>query len=129
MGEDGLLRKSRRTLRSKEHGQTIKNYSQNETRRIDLVIGVAYDDDLDLARDAIFSGLRSDSRVLLDPEPVVEVSQLGDSSVNFVVRPWCKQEDYWKVRFDLTRQVKIELEASGCSIPFQQRDIHLHQVA
>ena len=114
---------------SQIYGQTIKNYSQNETRRIDLVIGVGYNDDLDLARNTILGVLRSDSRVLLDPEPVVEVSQLGDSSVDFVVRPWCKQEDYWSLRFNLTRQVKIELEASGCNIPFPQRDIHLHQVA
>ena len=66
--------------------------------------------------------------MLEDPEPLIAVSELGDSSVNLVVRPWCAKEDYWGLRFDLTRKIKEDLEAAGCSIPFPQTDVHLHQV-
>jgi len=106
-------------------GQTIKNYAANDTRRNDMVVGVSYGDDLGKAQATMLQVLRSDERVLKDPEPVVAVSELGDSSVNLVVRPWCKKEDYWTLRFDLTRRLKEELEAAGCSIPFPQRDVHL----
>lgn len=108
------------------YGSTIANYSANETRRNDLVVGVSYGDDLALAQKTIESVLTSDSRVLEEPEPVVAVSELGDSSVNFVVRPWCQASDYWALRFDLTRRLKEELEKAGCSIPFPQRDVHVH---
>jgi small conductance mechanosensitive channel len=108
------------------YGATIRNYSAYETRRNDLVIGVSYDDDLGRAKQAIERVLAADERVLREPEPVVAVSELGDSSVNFVVRPWCASGDYWTLRFDLTRKLKEELEAAGCSIPFPQRDVHLH---
>jgi small conductance mechanosensitive channel len=110
------------------YGATIKNFSANDTRRNDLVIGVGYGDDLQVATDTINRVLASDERVLKDPAPTVAVSELADSSVNFVVRPWCTREDYWGLRFDLTRKIKQELEAAGCSIPFPQRDVHLHQV-
>ena len=73
--------------------------------------------------------LAEDVRVLKDPAPVVATSELGDSSVNLVVRPWCKTGDYWPLRFDLHRTLKEQLEAAGCSIPFPQTDVHLHQVA
>ena len=73
--------------------------------------------------------LDEDPRVLKAPEAVIAVSELGDSSVNLVVRPWCTKEDYWALRFDLTRKIKERLEANGCSIPFPQTDVHLHQVA
>ncbi len=72
--------------------------------------------------------LAGDSRVLQDPAPVVAVAELADSSVNFVVRPWCKKEDYWGLRFDLMREMKEQLEAAGCSIPYPQQDVHMHQV-
>lgn len=108
------------------YGSTIANYSANETRRNDLVVGVSYGDDLALAQKTIESVLTRDSRVLEEPEPVVAVSELGDSSVNFVVRPWCQASDYWALRFDLTRRLKEELEKAGCSIPFPQRDVHVH---
>jgi len=108
-------------------GQTIKNFAANPTRRIDLVIGVSYSDDLGKAADTIMRVVKGDARVLTEPAPVVAVSELADSSVNFVVRPWCKKEDYWTLRFDLTRKIKEELEAAGCSIPFPQRDVHLFQ--
>ena len=93
-----------------------------------MVIGVGYDDDLQVAMDTINRVLGADDRVLADPAPTVAVAELADSSVNFVVRPWCKKEDYWGLRFDLTRKIKEELEAAGCSIPYPQQDVHMHQV-
>jgi small conductance mechanosensitive channel len=112
----------------KVYGEAIKNYSANETRRIDLVAGVSYDDDLQLARETLMRVVSEDDRVLADPAPVVAVSELADSSVNFVVRPWCRSEDYWNLRFDLTQRMKEALEAAGCSIPFPQQDMHLIRI-
>jgi small conductance mechanosensitive channel len=106
-------------------GQTIKNYAANDLRRNDMVVGVSYGDDLETARATLVRVMEQDERVLKEPEMVVAVSELGDSSVNFVVRPWCKKEDYWALRWDLTRRFKEELEAAGCSIPFPQRDVHM----
>jgi small conductance mechanosensitive channel len=110
---------------SSVYGETIKNYSANENRRVDLVMGISYGDDIGRAIDTISRVLRSDERVLSDPEPTIGVSELGDSSVNIVVRPWCAGSDYWPLRFALTRELKQELEGSGCSIPFPQRDVHM----
>ena len=110
---------------SSVYGQTIKNYSANENRRVDLVMGISYSDDIGRAIDAISRVVRSDKRVLSDPEPQIAVAELGDSSVNIVVRPWCRGTDYWNLRFDLTRELKQQLEAAGCSIPFPQRDVHV----
>ncbi len=110
---------------SSVYGQTIKNYSTNENRRVDLVMGISYSDDIGRAIDAISRVVRSDKRVLSDPEPQIAVAELGDSSVNIVVRPWCRGTDYWNLRFDLTRELKQQLEAAGCSIPFPQRDVHV----
>jgi small conductance mechanosensitive channel len=107
------------------YGDTVKNYSANDTRRNDLTIGISYDDDIARAIDVIRKVLSGDSRVLDDPEPVVAVGELGDSSVNLLVRPWCAGGDYWPLRFDLTRRLKEDLEAAGCSIPYPQRDVHL----
>jgi small conductance mechanosensitive channel len=106
-------------------GATIRNYSANDTRRNDLVVGISYGDDIGKALEVVRGVLKGDQRVLAEPEPVVAVSELGDSSVNLVVRPWCRKEDYWVLRFDLTRKLKEELEAAGCSIPFPQRDVHV----
>jgi small conductance mechanosensitive channel len=111
------------------YGAVVKNYTANDTRRNDLLIGIDYSDDIGKAIDTIRRILDADERVLKDPAPVVAVSELGDSSVNLVVRPWCAKEDYWALRFDLTRTIKEQLEAAGCSIPFPQTDVHLHQVA
>jgi small conductance mechanosensitive channel len=108
-------------------GATIKNYSSSDTRRIDLLVGVGYDDDLGVAVRTCQDVVAADPRVLDDPATVVAVHELGDSSVNLVVRPWVKSEDYWTTRWDLTRALKEQLEAAGCSIPFPQRDVHLHQ--
>jgi small conductance mechanosensitive channel len=110
------------------HGQTIRNFSANPTRRNDMVFGVGYDDDLQVAIDTIKRTITADERTLKDPEILVAVTELGDSSVNIVARPWCKKEDYWGLRFDMLRKVKEELESAGCSIPFPQRDIHVHNV-
>ena len=107
------------------YGTIIKNYSANDTRRNDIVIGIAYTDDIGVAASTIQKVLESDARVLKDPAPVVAVSELADSSVNLVVRPWCKSEDYWGLRFDLLRALKQELEGAGCNIPFPQTDVHL----
>jgi small conductance mechanosensitive channel len=109
-------------------GSTIKNFSANETRRNDLVLGISYDDDIAKAIAVVNAVLAKDSRVLSDPEPIVAVSELGDSSVNLVIRPWCLREDYWSLRFDLIKKFKEELEQGGCSIPYPQQDVHLHSV-
>jgi len=109
----------------KVYGEAIKNYSANDIRRVDLVASVAYDDDLQVARDTLMSILEADERVLDDPAPTVAVSELGASSVDLVVRPWCRAEDYWDLRFDLTRRIKESLEEAGCSIPFPQQDMHV----
>jgi small conductance mechanosensitive channel len=108
------------------YGSTIKNYSANDTRRNDLVMGISYGDDIARAIATIQKVLASDPRVFQDPEPVIAVSELADSSVNLVVRPWCTASDYWPLRFDLTRRLKEELESAGCSIPFPQQDVHVH---
>jgi len=97
----------------------------NEDRRIDLVMGIDYGDDIGTAIQTVRKVIAADPRVLPEPAPQVAVSELGDSSVNLVVRPWCKGSDYWGVRFDLTRALKEGLEAAGCSFPFPQRDVHL----
>ena len=111
------------------YGGIIKNVSAYETRRNDLVMGVSYDDDLATVESVLRKVCEGDERVLKDPELTIAVAELADSSVNFVVRPWCKASDYWPLRFDLTRRFKEELEAAGCSIPYPQRDVHVVQQA
>lgn len=106
-------------------GGNIKNYTATGTRRVDLVIGVSYEDNLKTARDIIQKVIAADSRVLPEPASTVAVSALGDSSVNFVVRPWVNVADYWAVYFDLTEKIKVALEEGGCTIPFPQRDVHI----
>ncbi len=109
-------------------GSAITNFSAYDTRRIDLIIGVDYGDDLKLARSTIERVLQAHDKVLKDPEPTILLMELGDSSIDFAVRPWVKSEDFWVVRSELLEQLKGELEKAGCSIPFPQRDVHLHQV-
>ncbi len=108
------------------YGGTIHNFSHNANRRIDLVVGISYDDDIGVAIRAVHQLLDEEPRVLKEPAYQVAVSELGDSSVNLVVRPWCAAGDYWTVRFDLIRALKERLEAAGCTIPYPQRDVHLH---
>jgi small conductance mechanosensitive channel len=107
------------------YGSTIKNYSANENRRIDLVMGISYGDDIGVALAAITKIVQAEDRVLAEPAPTIEVAELGDSSVNIVVRPWVKGTEYWPTRFTLTRALKEGIEAAGCSIPFPQRDLHV----
>ena len=110
---------------SQVYDEVIKNYSANENRRIDLVVGVGYGDDLDLAMRTMMAVITADERVLEDPAPQVAVSEMGASSVDFVVRPWVKGSDYWATRFDLIKTLKEELDAAGLDIPYPQRDLHL----
>lgn len=102
----------------------ITNYSAHETRRVDLIIGVDYGDDLKVARDTIQKVLDGHDKVLADPAPVIMMMDLGESSVDFAVRPWVDAADYWPVRGELMEQIKTELENAGCSIPFPQRTVH-----
>jgi small conductance mechanosensitive channel len=106
---------------------SIVNYSAEGLLRVDLVIGIAYESDIPKAKEVLHKAMANHELVLKDPEPTVAVSALADSSVNFVVRPWCKAGDYWQVYFDITEAAKVDLEASGISIPFPQRDIHLFE--
>ncbi len=105
----------------------IINVNAYPTRRVDLVASIAYDDDIEQARNVLRAILSEDPRVLKDPEPVVEVLEMADSSVNLVVRPWVDTADYWAVYFDLNRLIKLELERNGLTIPFPQRDVHVIQ--
>lgn len=114
---------------SSVYGDKIKNFSTNEIRRVDLRMGVSYGDDLEKAKSTILSVVTAHDKVLNDPAPQVEVVEMADSSVNFIVRPWCATDDYWRVYFDITQGCKEQLEAAGCSIPFPQRDVHLFQQA
>jgi small conductance mechanosensitive channel len=112
---------------SKITGDSIINYSANGTLRVDMVFGISYGDQIPKAKDILMKILESDERVLKDPAPTVAVSELGDSSVNFVVRPFVKVEDYWGVYFDMTEKVKMTFDDSGVTIPFPQRDVHMFQ--
>ncbi|MDH4072216.1 MAG: mechanosensitive ion channel [Gammaproteobacteria bacterium] len=107
-------------------GSIITNYSANETRRVDMVIGVSYGDDIDKVRATIRALVEADARILKDPECTIAVSALADSSVNFVVRPWVKTADYWAVMFDLTEAIKKRFDREGISIPFPQRDVNVY---
>jgi small conductance mechanosensitive channel len=109
------------------YGGNIVNFSAKDTRRVDMVFGIGYDDDLRKAKALLEEMVKEDSRILQDPAPQVAVSELGDSSVNFVVRPWVKSADYWGVMFDFTEAVKLRFDAEGISIPFPQMDVHVHK--
>ncbi|HKJ18252.1 MAG TPA: mechanosensitive ion channel domain-containing protein [Xanthomonadales bacterium] len=111
------------------NADAITNYSAMDQRRVDLVIGVGYDDDLKLARDVITRVVTSHDKVLEEPAFAIFVSELADSSVNFNVRPWCRTDDYWAVYGDLLESIKVELDAEGLNIPYPQTDVHLHKVA
>ncbi|NIO09691.1 MAG: mechanosensitive ion channel [Deltaproteobacteria bacterium] len=106
-------------------GGSIINYSAQETRRVDLVIGVGYDDDLKKVRSVLESVLGADSRILKDPQLTIGLLELGDSGVNFAVRPWVNSVDYWPVLFDLQEAIKLRFDSEGISIPYPQRDVHI----
>jgi small conductance mechanosensitive channel len=111
------------------YGGTITNLSARDTRRIDMVFGIGYGDDIKKAKELLMQAMESDSRILKDPAPVVALAELADSSVNFVVRPWVKGADYWDVKFDLTEHIKLAFDEKGISIPFPQMDVHMDQAA
>ncbi len=106
-------------------GSIITNYSANETRRVDMIVGVSYDDDLDKVRKTLEELVAADQRILDDPACLIAVSELADSSVNFVVRPWAKTADYSGVKFDLTEAIKKRFDKEGISFPFPQQDVHI----
>lgn len=107
---------------------SITNFSAKETRRIDLVVGVSYSDDLNRVKTVLDDILNQDERVLADPESTVAVLNLGESSIDFAVRPWVKTDDYWPTLFDLNKTIKERFDAEGISIPFPQRDVHFFPV-
>jgi len=110
---------------SKLNGDVINNYSANDTRRLDMVIGIGYSSSITKAYETIDKILKEDQRILEDPAPKIAVSELADSSVNFVVRPWVKREDYWDTKFDLTRKIKEQFDANEIEIPFPQHVVHM----
>lgn len=106
-------------------GGNITNYSAQKTRRIDLVIGCSYSDDLKKVKEVLHKVITSHEKVHAEPEPMIAVSELADSSVNFVVRPWVDTADYWAVRFELIETIKTTFDKESISIPFPQRDVHM----
>jgi len=114
---------------SKITGDVITNITANPTRRIDLVAGIGYEDDISKAKQLLNDIVMSDERILKEPAPTIAVSELADSSVNFVVRPWVETSNYWNVYFDLTEKIKLRFDEEGISIPYPQQDVHLFQEA
>ena len=106
-------------------GNNITNYSARDTRRVDMVFGIGYDDDIKKAKALLEQIIAADDRVLAEPEPVVALGELADSSVNFLVRPWVNASDYWGVLWDTTESVKLKFDEAGISIPYPQMDVHL----
>jgi small conductance mechanosensitive channel len=112
---------------NKINGDIIKNYAGYNERRIDMVVGISYGSPIDKAYEILKKIVAADSRILAEPAVQIAVAELADSSVNFVLRPWVKKEDYWAVKFDLTENVKKEFDAAGIEIPFPQTDVHLYR--
>ncbi len=110
-------------------GGSIVNYSGHATRRLDLVMGIGYEDDIDNAKAIIEELVKADDRSHKDPEPLIAVSELADSSVNFTIRIWCNGSDYFPLKFDLTRALKLEFDKQGINIPYPQRVVHLQKQA
>jgi len=110
-------------------GDVIRNKTSETTRRVDMVFGIGYADDISRAERVLQEIIRAHELVLEDPEPMIRLNELGDSSVDFIVRPWTKTEDYWTVYWDVTREVKSRFDEEGISIPFPQRDVHVYHGA
>jgi small conductance mechanosensitive channel len=108
-------------------GGVITNVTGSTTRRVDMVFGIGYEDDIDKAHAMLEKIVKSHELVLDDPKPLIRLHELADSSVNFIVRPWAKTSDYWQVYWDVTRQVKKRFDAEGISIPYPQQDVHMYQ--
>lgn len=106
-------------------GNAIRNYSFHSTRRMDLVMGIAYEDDIDKARDIMLRLIEADERSHTEPAPLIEIAELADSSVNFTVRVWCDNGNYFPLKFALTKAIKQAFDKEGISIPYPQRDVHL----
>jgi small conductance mechanosensitive channel len=109
--------------------EAIKNYSVNDTRRVDLEVSIGYGDNIETALHTIRKILDNDERVLDDPAYFCNVTSLSDSAVNIFVRPWSRASDFWDLKCDLTRALKEELEKAGCTIPYKQQDVHLYKVS
>jgi len=105
----------------------ITNVNAESTRRVDLTVAIGYDDDIRKAKSTLEDLIRADSRILDDPAPTVAVSELADSSVNLIVRPWVQTADYWSVRLDLTEKIKLTFDEQGISFPYPQQDVHMYQ--
>ena len=114
---------------SQIYGGIITNFSAREQRRIDLVIGIGYEDDIKSAKQILEEILQTDERVLQEPAAVILITELGESSVDLAVRPWVNSDDYSNVRSDLLETIKCKFDAAGISIPYPQRDVHMHQTA
>ncbi|MCB1061173.1 MAG: mechanosensitive ion channel [Calditrichaeota bacterium] len=110
-------------------GGSIVNYSTEDLRRVDMIFGCGYDDDLQKVESLLQSMVDADSRILKEPVPAVLLSELADSSVNFTLRLWCKKEDYWDIYWHFHRNIKPEFDKNGISIPYPQRDVHMHQAS
>jgi len=108
-------------------GGNITNFSARDTRRVDMVFGISYGDDLLKAKQLLQQIIDEDPRVLRDPAPVIALGALNDSSVDFLVRPWAKSSDYWNLLWDTTEKVKLKFDEAGISIPFPQMDVHLNK--
>lgn len=108
-------------------GAKIMNYTTNDNRRVDMVFGFGYDDNMDKAMQIAKEVLDADDRVLQDPAPQIAVSELADSSVNIIVRPWTTKENYWALKFDVTKRIKERYDEAGLNIPYPQRDVHIFQ--
>jgi small conductance mechanosensitive channel len=106
---------------------SITNYTAEDRRRIDMVFGIGYGDDIKRAKEVIDAVLSEDDRILKDPAPTVGIMELGSSSVDFVVRPWVRTSDYWNVFFSLNERMKLRFDAEGISIPFPQREVHIYE--
>ena len=107
----------------------ITNVNSEPTRRVDLVVSIGYDDDIREAKKNLEELIGADKRVLVDPAPTIAVSELADSSVNLIVRPWVQTADYWNVRFELIEKIKLTFDDKGITFPYPQQDVHMHQAA
>lgn len=105
---------------------TITNYSSHDTRRVDLVVSAGYDDDIDTVRRVLTETVAADARVLAEPATNIRINAMGESSIDWIVRPWVKAVDYWDVYWDLTEEIKRRFDREGISIPFPQRDVHVY---
>lgn len=112
---------------SKVWGAPIINYTALKTRRLDMSVGISYSDDINKAITIAMNLLKNHKDVLKDPAPMVAVDELADSSVNLIIRPWVKTEDYWTTKWELTQKIKESFDKEGISIPFPQTDVHLFQ--